>query len=1120
MKRINLPTLSTSFVLALVLALGSAPNAASQPTVGSCDDGGAQGTFDGNRIQATVFSVGSMFFGPAGFFGLNVDEASAVFASSVWIGGRVNGDLRIAAATYGQGNASASDFEFWPGPLNDQGQLPNPNDCSQYDRIWKVNRQDIADYNAGGAPATDLEEWPWDLGAPVIDGDGNPDNYNLEGGDRPDIIGDQALWWVMNDVGNVKNSTLTEPLGIELRMHMFGFERDNPLGTTTFYKATVINKWNETIEDTRITIFVDPDLGSATDDFVGSDTTLSMGFVYNADNNDDGGYGLTPPALGYDFFQGPLVDAPGERWEDPCYDPDLSDAQNQANGCLHLDQRRLGMTVFNYFNNDGSAQGNPNNGTQYWNYMNGAWKEGDPLVTCGTGFGCGGEETNFAYPGDPVAGEFWSEENIDEAGTRNPASDRRFMVTTGPFDMEAGETQEIVFGIVYARGVNRLSSVAALRAADIFAQNAFDLDFDLPVPASAPPQCDPNNPNRLPGSGTCFMASELDAALNLSWGYASTDPGFLGNYESKGYQFEGFKVYEYPNSNFSAADRELVAIYDKANDITTVQNFVFDPQVGALVPVLAAQGTDSGLNYSLNVTSTAFGEGGTLSNYSDYFFGLTTYMVDETQELERVVESAPTTITLRPANIRNADGGTTLPGEYGAVILPDSSASNFAGGGTLHATVVDPSAVTGDTYAVDFYRPVDNGVEVDTLTAYNITNTTTGEVLFNGQQHFNRTGSGSPELDNAITFDGLSFTILGAEPAMIDIGAIPPGDVFHSAECAIIGSNPAYLIGGNGGDLCILSDLISRLDWQGGVAGITPLDIEIRFVEDPADGQYIFDRTADGTDVNDLLMTGWQTADEGDAACALVNPQVNTVAKLPFTVWEVAPDGSERQVNAAVLDDTGDNIYGCSADQSAYTFGRPTYERIYVNGSSYDEAAIEGDLLAAFTEWAEAEGTSPTLGRLLIAPDGAPFSLPTSGTVIRAVTSKPNLPGDRYVFNTSEMVASRGEGLTQEDVDRIGIVPNPYLGFSAYESANAERTARFTNLPQQATIRIFTISGTLVRTLQKDSPARSFDWNLQTEGGLPVASGLYLVHIELPESGLERVLKFGVVNRKTQLPIL
>ncbi len=79
--------------------------------------------------------------------------------------------------------------------------------------------------------------------------------------------------------------------------------------------------------------------------------------------------------------------------------------------------------------------------------------------------------------------------------------------------------------------------------------------------------------------------------------------------------------------------------------------------------------------------------------------------------------------------------------------------------------------------------------------------------------------------------------------------------------------------------------------------------------------------------------------------------------------------------------------------------------------------------------------------------------------------------------------------------------------------------ARFVNLPETATIRIFTLSGTLIRTLEKSGPARTLDWNLQTEAALPIASGMYLIHIELPD-GEEKVIKFGVIKKRIQLDLL
>ncbi|MDA1333898.1 MAG: T9SS type A sorting domain-containing protein, partial [Bacteroidetes bacterium] len=100
-------------------------------------------------------------------------------------------------------------------------------------------------------------------------------------------------------------------------------------------------------------------------------------------------------------------------------------------------------------------------------------------------------------------------------------------------------------------------------------------------------------------------------------------------------------------------------------------------------------------------------------------------------------------------------------------------------------------------------------------------------------------------------------------------------------------------------------------------------------------------------------------------------------------------------------------------------------------------------------------------------------------------------------------------------IDLIGITPNPYKGASSYEVSQLVDQVRFTNMPNQATIRIFTVAGTLIRTLEKNSASASFPWDLVTEEGLPVASGMYIIHIDT-EFG-EKVLKFGVVKKRVQL---
>ena len=74
-------------------------------------------------------------------------------------------------------------------------------------------------------------------------------------------------------------------------------------------------------------------------------------------------------------------------------------------------------------------------------------------------------------------------------------------------------------------------------------------------------------------------------------------------------------------------------------------------------------------------------------------------------------------------------------------------------------------------------------------------------------------------------------------------------------------------------------------------------------------------------------------------------------------------------------------------------------------------------------------------------------------------------------------------------------------------------------MPHVALIRIFTLSGRLIQTLGKQSPGvATISWDLRTECNLPVASGVYLVHPEVPNVGA-KVITFGVVKKHVQLNV-
>ena len=71
---------------------------------------------------------------------------------------------------------------------------------------------------------------------------------------------------------------------------------------------------------------------------------------------------------------------------------------------------------------------------------------------------------------------------------------------------------------------------------------------------------------------------------------------------------------------------------------------------------------------------------------------------------------------------------------------------------------------------------------------------------------------------------------------------------------------------------------------------------------------------------------------------------------------------------------------------------------------------------------------------------------------------------------------------------------------------------KITNLPQTCVIKIYTVNGTLIREYKKDEARSSLNWDLKNTAGIPIASGAYLIHIDVPKVG-EKVIKwFGALR--------
>jgi hypothetical protein len=140
-----------------------------------------------------------------------------------------------------------------------------------------------------------------------------------------------------------------------------------------------------------------------------------------------------------------------------------------------------------------------------------------------------------------------------------------------------------------------------------------------------------------------------------------------------------------------------------------------------------------------------------------------------------------------------------------------------------------------------------------------------------------------------------------------------------------------------------------------------------------------------------------------------------------------------------------------------------------------------------------------------------------SGHINTIKTTKQFIQDDYFQFST--VAASIDNDLMKNSLEKISVVPNPYIAAAAWERRNLNQTGRgerkisFINLPAECTVKIYTIVGDLVKTLDKDFSATdgSLTWNLVSEDGMDVASGLYIYHVETPD-GEEYINKFALIK--------
>ena len=138
-------------------------------------------------------------------------------------------------------------------------------------------------------------------------------------------------------------------------------------------------------------------------------------------------------------------------------------------------------------------------------------------------------------------------------------------------------------------------------------------------------------------------------------------------------------------------------------------------------------------------------------------------------------------------------------------------------------------------------------------------------------------------------------------------------------------------------------------------------------------------------------------------------------------------------------------------------------------------------------------------------------------------------PSYEFEFENASPLPVTTESEINEQLDAINVVPNPYLAFSAYEEITTANVVKITNLPARCVVTIYSLDGQFIRQYNRDevefrtsgsNPGVSFsqispaiEWDLENAAGIPISSGVYLIHVAAEGLG-ERVIKWFGVNRE------
>jgi len=622
---------------------------------------------------------------------------------------------------------------------------------------------------------------------------------------------------------------------------------------------------------------------------------------------------------------------------------------------------------------------------------------------------------------------------------------------------------------------------------DRFVQNTYDALFQVPKPPTAPN----------------VVASELSGKVILDWG---TDIDAVTSTEEKinqpgDFKFEGYNIYQLSSGSSTLESAKRIVTFDLDTDPTTVLDETFDIESGQILTLPVQFGTNSGVHRSFTFTRDYVRDIDKLANGQEYYLAVTAYSVSQIPGyLPAALESQVRILTVRP-KIPYGTVYQTGAGDTVAVTHLSGVSDGF-----VRPIVVDPARSTGDTYQVRF----------DTLGTWYLANITKNTVVLADQT--NQSG----DTNYKSVEGGVYLEVVGPRPGM--------------KEWSIVGTRRFSPVGGfsglglegfsNAGDPTAYDVDNGTIGMAGhfafggiGTSLTSPDQYKTTFLKLAAvDPTALWDPSVAQADTNFSMAYRYCRAAANPPADPSFAPWITNPVSgypyqgidygVPFSAWDMSTNPPTRlavgHFENNVVDGRVDGRYwpyhasdpvdNITAREFCFIFSKPY------------STTPDSSLMVNISN----NATTPLMWVMVCSRRNATAWV--SGDEFHITAAGVNLPADtfQYVLPAPQKTTANEKA----SIDKIKVFPNPYYAFNPAETNRFVRFVTINNLPPKVKIRIFNLAGQLVRTIDKDNTDQFQRWDLNNQDNFPVASGIYIAHLECTLASGEivsKVLKIAVI---------